>query len=120
MLFQTTPHQQQQYGFTNLTAQQQQTPAQISAHQFAKDSDDRSIFIGNLPKGDNGGYAATPEDILTFFADCGQIINCTVLKDRNTGQLKGTAYVEFASHEMAGRALDIKQNANFQGSTIFV
>lgn len=102
------------------TAQSQQpTPAQAAAHRFSKDTDGRSIFIGNLPKGQNG-ITTTPEELAHFFSDCGPILNCTVLKDRNTEELKGTAYIEFATYEAAGRAIDTKNNAVFKGSTILV
>ncbi|CUG93636.1 RNA-binding protein, putative [Bodo saltans] len=95
-------------------------PAQVQpGHQFSKDTDDRSVFIGNLPKGQNG-IMTTPEELAAFFQDCGPMLNVTVLKDKATGELKGTAYIEFATHEACGKALDVKNNANFKGSAITV
>ncbi|TPP52310.1 RNA recognition motif family protein [Leishmania donovani] len=85
---------------------------------FSKDTDSRSIFIGNLPRGTDGTPATTPEELVQFFADCGNILNCTVLKDRATGEPKGTAYIEFADYTAMGKAIDTKNNANFKGSTI--
>ncbi|KAH9597150.1 RNA recognition motif domain [Trypanosoma melophagium] len=107
--------QQQQVGVSSIS-----NAAAAQAHQFSKDSDGRSIFVGNLPRGENGGPTSTPEELTEFFSDCGQILNCTVLRDRTTGELKGTAYVEFASYTGMGRAIDTKNNANFKGSTIIV
>lgn len=94
--------------------------AAASQHTFSKDTDSRSIFVGNLPKGGDGGATTTPEELVQFFADCGSILNCTVLKDRATGELKGTAYIEFADYTAMGKAIDTKNNANFKGSTIIV
>jgi hypothetical protein len=91
-----------------------------NTHSFSKDTDSRSIFVGNLPKGTDGGATTTPEELVQFFSDCGSILNCTVLKDRATGELKGTAYVEFADYTAMGKAIDTKNNANFKGSTIIV
>ncbi|PWU85032.1 putative RNA-binding protein [Trypanosoma cruzi] len=112
------------HGGDPMAAQQQQpgvmAPTSGQPHQFSKDSDGRSIFVGNLPRGENGGPATTPEELAQFFADCGQILNCTVLRDRGTGELKGTAYVEFASYTAMGKAIDTKNNASFKGSTIIV
>jgi hypothetical protein len=112
--------QQQQQGYQGAQGgagapQQQVQPG----HQFSKDTDDRSVFIGNLPKGQNG-VMTTPEELAAFFQDCGPMLNCTVLKDKATGELKGTAYIEFATYEACGRAIDVKNNATFKGSAITV
>lgn len=89
-------------------------------HHFSKDSDGRSIFVGNLPKGENGGVSTTSEELTSFFADCGQILNCTLLRDRVTHELKGTAYIEFTSYSAMGQAIDTKNNADYKGHTIIV
>lgn len=94
--------------------------APTSTHVFSKDTDSRSVFVGNLPKGIDGAPPTTPEELAQFFGDCGEILNITVLKDRTTGELKGTAYIEFSSYTGMGRAIDTKNNANFKGSTIIV
>ncbi|RNE99609.1 putative RNA-binding protein [Trypanosoma rangeli] len=109
--------QQQQQQFVGQSAM---APTSGQPHQFSKDSDGRSVFVGNLPKGDNAGPTTTPEELAQFFADCGQILNCTVLRDRATGELKGTAYLEFATYTAMGKAIDTKNNASFKGSTIIV
>ena len=88
-------------------------------HTFTKTTDDRSIFIQNLPKGENG-YTTTHEDLSNFFAECGQILTLTLLSDRKTQQFKGAAYIEFATFEGIGRALDTKQNAMFHGNALKV
>ncbi|CAJ1027097.1 putative RNA recognition motif (RRM, RBD, or RNP domain) [Leishmania utingensis] len=111
--------QQQSMGCAGQAAAHPST-ATPTAHSFSKDTDSRSIFIGNLPRGTDGTPATTPEELVQFFADCGSILNCTVLKDRATGELKGTAYIEFADHTAMGKAIDTKNNASFKGSTIIV
>ncbi|KEG09542.1 putative RNA-binding protein [Trypanosoma grayi] len=113
-------HQQQQQPQQQHVAPGASAPTSGQPHQFSKDSDSRSIFVGNLPKGENGGPTSTPEELVQFFSDCGQILNCTLLRDRTTGELKGTAYMEFASYTSMGKAIDTKNNANFKGSTIIV
>ncbi|AYU79269.1 hypothetical protein, conserved [Leishmania donovani] len=111
--------QQQPIGSAGQAAAQACAPTPI-IHSFSKDTDSRSIFIGNLPRGTDGTPATTPEELVQFFADCGNILNCTVLKDRATGEPKGTAYIEFADYTAMGKAIDTKNNANFKGSTIIV
>lgn len=105
-----------------LQQQQQQPGGQQGGEQsvlqrrFAKDSDDRSIYVANLPQDPN----LTPEEVAQFFSECGPIVNCTLLRDRATGQLKGTAYIEFSTYEATGRALDAKQNVVFRGQNLTV
>lgn len=91
-----------------------------ATHRFSRDSDARSVFVSNLPKGENGGPTTTPEELSHFFSECGQVLNCTILKDRTTQEPKGTAYVEFASFSGMGAAIDTKNNTDFKGSTIMV
>ncbi|CAD2219768.1 polyadenylate-binding protein 2 [Angomonas deanei] len=110
-----TPPQQQQ-----TAAPYGATEAQPTAHTFSKDSDSRSIFVGNLPKGDNGGPSTTVEELTQFFGDCGNILNCTLRKDRQTGQLTGNAYIEFEKYTSMGKAIDTKDKADFKGNTIIV
>ncbi|GET89028.1 hypothetical protein, conserved [Leishmania tarentolae] len=116
---QQNQQQQQHIGGSGQTVAPNSAPTSIT-HSFSKDTDSRSIFIGNLPRGTDGTPTTTPEELVQFFADCGNILNCTVLKDRATGELKGTAYIEFADYTAMGKAIDTKNNANFKGSTIIV
>ena len=97
-----------------------QAAAAAQKHQFAKDSDDRSVFVMGIPRGIPGQPPVTPEELAGFFVDCGHILTCTVLKDRTTGELKGSAYLEFATHEACGRAIDTKNNALFKGFPLSV
>lgn len=84
--------------------------------RFEKDSDDRSIFIQGIPNHAD----ITPEMVAEGFADCGQVLKCTLLRDRATGALKGGAYIEFATYEGVGRAIDTKQNITFRGANLTV
>lgn len=94
-------------------------PADGAAKQpprFARDADDRSVFINNIPKRED----VTPDSLAALFADCGQIMKCTLLRNRTTNELKGTAYIEFGSYESAGRAIDTKNNCVYLGNTLTV
>jgi RNA recognition motif-containing protein len=104
----------QPQGFPQQNAQQG-APGVVK-HQF---SDDRSVFVMNIPRV-AGQPPVTPEELGAFFTDCGPILTCTVLKDRATGELKGSAYLEFATHEACGRAIDTKNNALFRGVPLYV
>lgn len=58
-----------------------------------------SIFVGGLDA------RTTESDLRLFFQPCGAIERVTVLKDKATGQPRGTAYVTFETEEAATAAL---------------
>lgn len=100
-------------------ASSRMNPAMSSPHPvhvFSKDTDERSVFVGNLPK----HLPITQEELTQFFSECGSILNCTLLRDRVTQELKGTAYIEFSSYSAMGKAIDTMNNANFKGSNLVV
>ena len=101
--------QQQQQGFGG--GFQRQGGDEKAPPRFAKDADDRSIFIAGLPKQDE-----TAEELAQLFAPCGPIAKVTLLRDHTTNNLKGTAYIEFQTFEGAGRALDTMQQVQFRGA----
>lgn len=68
----------------------------------------RSIFV-------NGFDPRTTEaDLRLFFNQCGTISRITLLKDKITGQNKGSAYLEFDTPEQAQAAL-LKEGQSFHG-----
>jgi hypothetical protein len=92
---------------TPATAQTDRAPP-----RFAKDADDRSIFVGGLPKVDDPNLGV---DLAALFAQCGPLATVTVLRDRATQLPKGQAYIEFQTHEAAGRAVDTMNHFQFRG-----
>lgn len=77
-----------------------------------------TVFVGNL------SWNATEDDVRAAFSECGTITNVRVPTDRETGQPKGFAFVDFedtaatdaavalSGTEVAGRAIRV----DFQGS----
>ena len=47
-----------------------------------------SIFVGNLP------FRAEQEDIIELFASFGEVTNCSLPLERDTGRKRGFAFVE--------------------------
>jgi hypothetical protein len=82
--------------------------------RFQADSDDRSVYVSNLPPG------VGPQEIGTYFMDCGPIAKISVLMNRVTNQPKNAAYIEYSQHEGSGRAIDTKNGTMFNGSQISV
>jgi RNA recognition motif-containing protein len=50
-----------------------------------------SIYVGNLP------FSATSEGIQELFSTYGAVENVNLIKDRETGRLRGFGFVEMAS-----------------------
>lgn len=61
--------------------------------------DKRSVHIGNVD------YGSSPEELQEHFKSCGTINRITILVDRNTGQPKGYAYIEFADEQSVQNSL---------------
>jgi cold-inducible RNA-binding protein len=60
---------------------------------------DTKIYVGNLP------YNTTEDDLRTLFAQAGTVSSVTLIKDRDTGQSKGFAFVEMSSQSEAEKAI---------------
>jgi RNA recognition motif-containing protein len=58
-----------------------------------------NIFIGNLDA------SATEEQLRTAFAAYGQVGNVTIVKDRDTGEVRGFGFLEMPDKESAQAAI---------------
>jgi len=61
--------------------------------------DDRKMFVGGLD------WGTTEESLSAYFSSYGQIDNCNVITDRETGRSKGFAFVVFADQNEMESAL---------------
>ncbi|MFN5163704.1 MAG: RNA recognition motif domain-containing protein, partial [Cyanobacteriota bacterium] len=68
-----------------------------------------SIFVGNLP------FRAEQEDVAELFTAYGEVVNCSLPLERDTGRKRGFAFVEMADPEMETRAIDALQGAELMG-----
>ena len=68
-----------------------------------------SIFVGNLP------FRAEQEDIIELFATHGEVSNCSLPLERDTGRKRGFAFVEMADDAAEQRAIDALQGAELMG-----
>ena len=60
----------------------------------------KNIYVGNLD------YNISEQDLRTTFEAYGQVDNVTIMRDRDTGQPRGFAFVEMANDEEAQKAID--------------
>ena len=68
-----------------------------------------SIFVGNLP------FRAEREDVLQLFAPFGEVLNCSLPLERDTGRKRGFAFVEMADESIESKAIDGLQGTELMG-----
>ncbi|MDA9703884.1 RNA-binding protein [Prochlorococcus sp. AH-736-L19] len=68
-----------------------------------------SIFVGNLP------FRAEREDVIQLFAPFGEVLNCSLPLERDTGRKRGFAFIEMADETIESTAIDGLQGAELMG-----
>ena len=68
-----------------------------------------SIFVGNLP------FRAEREDVLQLFSPFGEVLNCSLPLERDTGRKRGFAFVEMADEAIESTAIDGLQGRELMG-----
>ena len=64
-----------------------------------------SIFVGNLP------FRAEQEDVIELFAQFGEVTNCALPLERDTGRKRGFAFIEMADESTEEAAIEGLQGA---------
>jgi len=65
------------------------------------------LYVGNL------SYSTTEDELRALFAQAGTVASVAVIKDRDTGQSKGFAFVEMSTQAEAQKAI-----SQFNGQTL--
>lgn len=73
-----------------------------------------SIYVGNL------SYEVTEKDLETVFADYGSVKRVYVPKDRETGKMRGFAFVEMSAAAEEDEAIEALDGAEWMGRTLKV
>ena len=68
-----------------------------------------SIFVGNLP------FRAEQEDVIQLFAPYGEVANCSLPLERDTGRKRGFAFIEMADEAAESAAIEALQGAELMG-----
>lgn len=72
------------------------------------------LFVGNL------SYQTTQSDLEAHFSQAGAVTSVNLMLDKVTGKSRGFAFVEFATPEEAGKAVEQFHNQEFQGRSLTV
>lgn len=66
-----------------------------------------SIYVGNLP------YEVTSDDLVEVFTDYGTVSRVHIPTDRETGRMRGFAFVEMESDSQEDKAIDALDGAEW-------
>ena len=68
-----------------------------------------SIFVGNLP------FRAEREDVIQLFTPFGEVLNCSLPLERDTGRKRGFAFIEMGDEAIESKAIDGLQGTELMG-----
>lgn len=73
-----------------------------------------SLYVGNL------SYEVDEEDLKQVFGEYGTVRNVQIPKDRETGRVRGFAFVEMSSEAEETAAIDALDTAEWMGRSLKV
>lgn len=73
----------------------------VSENRIGKKRMEAKLYVGNLP------FVTTEEEIRTLFGQAGQVVSVDLIKDRDTGNSKGFAFVMMSSQSEAEKAISM-------------
>ncbi|MFA9289305.1 MAG: RNA recognition motif domain-containing protein [Weeksellaceae bacterium] len=76
--------------------------------------DNNKLYIGNLP------WSVNNDSLREMFAEFGEITDCVVISDRDTGRSKGFGFVTFSSADSAQAAIDAMNEKEIDGRKLVV
>lgn len=74
----------------------------------------KKLYVGNLP------FSVTESALRELFAQAGEVSTVSIITDRDTGRVKGFAFVEMASDEAAQKAISQLNGKTLDERTITV
>lgn len=74
---------------------------------------ENTVYVGGLP------YKTTEPELEATFNDCGNIVSCKLINDKDTGRSKGYGFIEFENSDAAQKAL-LKDKTEYEGRTLTV
>ena len=74
----------------------------------------KNIYVGNI------SFQTSEQDLDAAFSAYGQVDRVQIVKDRDTGQSRGFAFVEMANNAEADKAMEALNGADMGGRTLTV
>lgn len=74
----------------------------------------KKLYVGNLP------FSASEGDLESMFSQYGQLDSVSLVRDRDSGQPRGFAFVEFSDDAAAEAAIAATNGADMGGRALMV
>ena len=74
----------------------------------------KKVYVANLP------FEATEPELNALFSKAGSVMSVRIVKDRQTGQPRGIAFVEMSTQWEARRAASMLNKTDFKGKNLMV
>jgi RNA recognition motif-containing protein len=74
----------------------------------------KKIYVANLP------FETGEPELKALFSNAGDVMSINIVKDRQTGQPRGFAFVEMSTQFEARRAVSMLNRRNFMGKDLLV
>ena len=74
----------------------------------------KKLYVGNL------SYDTTENSLRTLFSEAGQVVEATIIQDRDTGRSKGFGFVEMADEDSAAAAVEQLNGRQVDGRALNV
>ncbi|MDI7261852.1 MAG: RNA-binding protein [Thermodesulfobacteriota bacterium] len=74
----------------------------------------KKIYVANLP------LQTSEPELKALFSNAGDVMSVNIVKDRQTGQPKGFAFVEMSTQWEARRAVSMLNRTEFMGKNLLV
>jgi RNA recognition motif-containing protein len=72
------------------------------------------IYVGNL------AFQTTELDLKTLFANAGEVMSVKIVKDQQTGQSRGFAFVEMSTRREAQKAVSMLNRKSFMEKELLI
>lgn len=72
------------------------------------------LYVGNLP------YSATEAELENLFSQAGDVVEVSIITDRETGRARGFGFVEMANDQAARSAIEQFDGTQMGGRTLKV
>jgi len=74
----------------------------------------RKVYVANLP------HQATEPEIKELFSKAGSVVSVKIVRDRQTGQPRGIAFVEMSTQWEGRRAVSMLNRQDFMGNNLLI
>jgi cold-inducible RNA-binding protein len=81
---------------------------------YKKTQVNKKVYVANLP------FEISEPELKALFSTAGDVMSINIVKDRQTGQPKGFAFVEMSNQWEARRAVSMLNQRNFMGKDLLV